>query len=101
MQDAIHASRSPNRDATSAAMRLDRLLGIVTVGAKPERCPVFGGEHHDPHDTLAVHFHVVAPDGDLGAELRGRLDDLGRGPGMQPVPVLDAHFFFAHHRIAE
>jgi hypothetical protein len=53
-------------------------------------------KHHHAHDALPVHVEIVLHDRDLTPELRGAFDDLRRGPGVQPILVLDLNDTFGH-----
>src|SRR5579863_8828750 len=48
-----------------------------------------GRQHHQAHDRAPARRHLAPADLDLGLEFVGQLDELGRGPGMQPALIQD------------
>src|SRR5262249_4208501 len=55
-----------------------------------------GGERHQSHDRGPAHALAAADDAHVGVEFLHRLDELGRGAGVQPLLVDDPDH--AHHR---
>src|SRR4051812_38412038 len=48
-----------------------------------------GRQHHQAHDRAAFHVGLAFDDANVGVIGIGDLDELGRGPGMQTLLVLD------------
>ena len=88
--------RSPNLLPTKRDQSVERCVGVGPLGAKKDRRSVFGREHHDAHDALAVHIEIVLHDGDFALEFGGELHDLSRRPRMQAVLVDDLDGAFWH-----
>ena len=55
-----------------------------------------GRKHHQAHDAFAIHFFPVLFDENVAREAISRLDEHGRGPGMDPQLIGD-HKVFRHH----
>ena len=65
----------------------EEFFGVGPGGGDSEFGAMAGGEHHEAHDRLAIDFLPVFLDPDFGFEAVRRLDEEGRGPGVQPVAV--------------
>ena len=74
----------------------ERLLGFGTTGAQLQPGAAGGGQHHDPHDTLAVDFAPTAQQPNLGVEARRQGNEFGGGAGVQSQFVDDDDFPFQH-----
>ena len=70
----------------------EEFFGIGAGGGDLELGAVAGGEHHETHNGLAVDFLAVLLDPDLGLEAVRRLDEKGRGAGVEPVAVENDQF---------
>jgi hypothetical protein len=70
------------------------VLGIRALGPDPDRRPLLGGQHHDPHDALAVDLDPVAAHVHLAGEPRGAADEVGRRTRVHPEPVTDPDLDF-------
>src|SRR5687768_2429183 len=68
---------------------LDRLLRILPRGPDLDLRTPFGGQHHHPHDALAVHFHGVPCHVYVGDESRREPHEVGGRTGVQPQPIDD------------
>ena len=99
-EDRQHSAFSePGRD--QCRERVERLVSIGSGCLERDDGPVFGGQHHDAHDALAIHLEVVARDGDVGLELRGHLHHFGSRARVQPMLVHDLDGSFSHQRTTE
>src|SRR5690606_20168984 len=82
----------------TALHELDELLDcgqrILAAGPDGDFAAVLGGQHHYPHDALAVDLEVILADPHVGAEAGRKLDEFRGGPGVQAVLVPDRNRAF-------
>src|SRR5262249_25533647 len=71
------------------AERGDRLAFVRAVCRNADGASPRGGEQQQAHDALAVDFPLAPRDADVRRERAGRVDELRRGPRVQPERVLD------------
>src|SRR4051794_4974716 len=72
-----------------ARQRLHRGRCVAPGRGDFDDCTRCGGKHHQPHDRAPGYCGTILADEDFGIELRGGLDEPGRGAGMQPPLVAD------------
>src|SRR5262249_25079172 len=77
--------------------RLHRLRRVLALGAHVQRRAGLRGEHHEPEDALPVHVLPVLHDPDVALEAVRRLGEERRGPGVEPVLVLEDEVLFGDH----
>ena len=67
--------------------RTDGIGGIVSPSHGLDARSIRGSEHHPAHDALRAGLAPFPADADPGSETQRELDELRRGPGVQPQRV--------------
>jgi hypothetical protein len=99
--DGIAASALAELAGDQLGERIYRLLFVGTISSHDDLGAALRGEHHDAHNTLAVHVEIITHECDVRSEAGRGLNDAGRRTGVNSVAVHYCDPTFDHQRTTE